>query len=184
MTKQKKSQAELYLDRNKRPFDYWTSEDGLLRIAGWASDGLTFEEIAEQMGIQRTTINRWKGQSQALREALAHNRDSMDRKVENALVKNALGYTYEETKTVVEVHPDGTKTQKIEKFQRVAKPDSIAMLFYLKNRKPDVWRDNQQLDIRATVGLVQIVDDIPKKKIIEGETVDGATRITDGSNSS
>ena len=172
MEKREKSQAELYLNREKEPYYYWTSEDGLLRIAGWASDGLTFEEIATNMGVQRPTINRWKGRNQPLREALANNRDSMDRKVENALVKNALGYKYTETKTVVEVQLDGTRLQKIEKFERYAKPDSIAMLFFLKNRKPDTWRDNQQLDIAVTVGLVQIIDDIPKRNIIEGEVVD------------
>lgn len=183
MSKQKKSQAELYLNREKSPYHYWTSEDGLLRVAGWASDGLTTDEIAEKMGTVRRTLNRWRGKSQALKDALANNRDSMDRKVENALVKNALGFSYTETKTVVEVDDDGNKTQKIEKYERYAKPDTVAMIFYLKNRKPDTWRDNQQLDIAATVGLVQIVDDVPKKEIIEGEVVDGTNRITDGSDS-
>ena len=166
--------------RDKRPRDYWTSPDGLLRIAGWASDGLTVQEIADQIGTAKRTLLDWSSKNPDLKTALANNRDAADRAVENQLRKTALGYEYEETKTTIEITPEGDRKQKIEKFKRYAKPDSVAAIFYLKNRKPETWRDSQQLDLKATVGLVQIVDDIPKK-IIEGDATDGTARITDRS---
>lgn len=168
MAEPKKSQAELYLEIEKEPLKYWSSPDGLERIAGWARDGLTIDEIAEQMGTVRRTLNRWRGKNMQIQEAIAQNKDVADRKVEGALIKSALGYEYTETKTTVEIGADGERRQKVEKYERYSKPDTMAMLFYLKNRKPEVWRDSQQLDLKATVGLVQIVDDIPKQ-IIEGE---------------
>ena len=38
----------------------WLTDEGLILIEGWARDGLTDEQIAENMGISRTTLYNWK----------------------------------------------------------------------------------------------------------------------------
>ena len=40
--------------------DYWLTDDGLLRIQGWARDGLTDEQISKNMRISRSTLKEWK----------------------------------------------------------------------------------------------------------------------------
>lgn len=38
----------------------WLTDDALLRIESWASDGLTNEQIAEQAGVSRSSIVRYE----------------------------------------------------------------------------------------------------------------------------
>lgn len=45
----------------------WISEEGLIKIGGWAKDGLTDEQIAQNIGISRSTLNEWKNDFRTLR---------------------------------------------------------------------------------------------------------------------
>lgn len=121
-------------------YEDWITEDGLARIEAWARDGLTDEQIAENIGCNRTTIYDWKNKHSDISNALKSGRAPVDLQVENALLKRALGYEYEETETIIEVSPDGDKKQRIKKIKKVALPDTGAAIFWLKNRKPDQWR--------------------------------------------
>ena len=106
-------------------------------MRAWARDGLTDEQIAHNIGIATGTLYEWKKQHIEIAEALKKGKEVADIEVENALYKRAIGYDYEETK--VEVEANGKK--KITKFTRHAAPDVTAQIFWLKNRKPEKWRD-------------------------------------------
>lgn len=81
--------------------DYLTAE-GLLKLEGWARDGLTDEQIAEdKIGINRTTLYDWKKKYPDISDALRIGKEVIDRKVENALLKRALGYSYTEDEYAV-----------------------------------------------------------------------------------
>lgn len=80
--------------------DEWLTEEGLLKIEGWARDGLTDEQIAANMGIAPRTLYNWKGRYVQLVQALKRGKEVVDREVENALLKRALGYEYVEKKYV------------------------------------------------------------------------------------
>ena len=81
--------------------DYLT-EEGLLKLEGWARDGLTDEQIAEdKIGINRTTLYDWKKKYPDISDALSNGKEVIDRKVENALLKRALGYEYAENEYAV-----------------------------------------------------------------------------------
>ena len=41
----------------KGKFQEWLTPEGLLKIEGWARDGLIDEQIAKNMGISRSTLN-------------------------------------------------------------------------------------------------------------------------------
>ncbi|WP_304067617.1 hypothetical protein [Megamonas hypermegale] len=101
-------------------YKQWLTKEGLLRIQGWARDGLTDEQIAKNMNIGLTTFYEWKKRYPEFRESLKENKDVVDRKVENALLKNAL---------------NGNVT---------------AQIFWLKNRKPNEWREKRD-DVQQTV---------------------------------
>jgi 5-methylcytosine-specific restriction endonuclease McrA len=75
----------------------WITEEGLIKIEGWARDGLTDKQIAENMGVSERTFTDWKKKFSAISAVLKKGKEVIDRQVENALLKRALGYEYVET---------------------------------------------------------------------------------------
>jgi hypothetical protein len=117
----------------KGKYEEWLTEENLLRLEGWARDGLTDEQICEKMGIGKTAFYDWKNKYPKFAEALKKGKEVVDRQVENALLKRALGYTYtEETVT------NKGEVVTVEKYEP---PNTTAIIFWLKNRKPADWRD-------------------------------------------
>ena len=115
----------------------WLTPEGLLKIEGWARDGLTDEQIAKNIGIRAATLYDWKNRFPDISEALKRGKEIVDRQVENALLKRALGYEYEEVK---EKYEGGVLTERtVTKKEVVA--DTTAQIFWLKNRKSQQWRD-------------------------------------------
>ena len=98
----------------KGKYQRWLEPEGLIRLEGWARDGLTDEQIAKNMGIATGTLYDWKARFEAISEALKKGKEVVDYEVENALVKEALS---------------GNVT---------------AIIFWLKNRRPDKWRDKPE----------------------------------------
>lgn len=121
--------------------EYWLTPEGLMLIEGWARDGLTDEQIAHNIGIAPCTLYEWKNRYPEISEALKNGKEVVDRAVENALLKRALGYDYTEKR--VETSASGnTKTITITKH---IPGDTTAQIFWLKNRKPDAWRDRREV---------------------------------------
>lgn len=127
----------------KGKYHEWLSEDGLIKIQGWARDGLIDEQIAHNMGITTKTLYEWKNKYGEISEALKKGKEVIDRQVENALLKRALGYAYDET-----TYEDGVETKRVTK--EVA-PDTTAQIFWLKNRKPAEWRDKIEQQQMVTI---------------------------------
>lgn len=122
----------------KGKYQEWLEPEGLLKIEGWARDGLTDKQIAHNIGISEQTLNVWKNSYPSFSESLKKGKEVIDRQVENALLKRALGYEYEE---VSEKFEDGVLTERKVTKKQVA-PDTTAQIFWLKNRKTKDWRDN------------------------------------------
>ena len=124
----------------KGKYQEWLEPEGLLKIEGWARDGLTDEQIAHNMGISLSTLYEWKNAYSEFSESLKRGKEVVDRQVENALLKRALGYEYE---VISEKYELGILTErKVTKKQVV--PDTTAQIFWLKNRKPSDWRDKPE----------------------------------------
>ena len=129
----------------KGKYHDWITEEGLLKIEGWARDGLTDEQISHNMGIHPSTLYEWQNKYPEIRESLKKGKEVIDRQVENALLKRALGYEYEEVKQIIEKDEKGKDRKRIEKTIKHVSPDTTAQIFWLKNRKPDVWRDRHEV---------------------------------------
>ena len=130
-----------------RPSKYETEwKDRLVVIEGWARDGLTDEQIAKNIGISTGTLYEWKKKYSEFSEALKRGKEVVDREVENALLKRALGYEYEEVKQIIEKDAKGRDRKRIEKTIKHVVPDTTAQIFWLKNRKPHVWRDRREIE--------------------------------------
>lgn len=109
----------------KGKYHRWLETDGLLLLEGWARDGLTDEQIAHNMGIATGTLYEWKKQFCDISESLKKGKEVVDYQVENALLRSAL---------------DGNIT---------------AQIFWLKNRRPDRWRDRPPDDSRPGIEIVE-----------------------------
>lgn len=103
------------------------------------------------MGITRSTLNEWKKKFSDISDTLKKGKEVIDRQVENALLKRALGYKYEEVIRELGVNP-ATGDEELIVTKVVTKevqPDTTAQIFWLKNRKPDVWRDTPLQQLQA-----------------------------------
>lgn len=141
----------------KGKYQAWLEPDKLILLEAWARDGLTDEQIATKMGICRDTLIQWKKKYPDISDTLKKGKDVVDIQVENALLKRALGYEYEE---ISEKYEMGVLVEKKVTKKQVV-PDTTAQIFWLKNRKPDEWRDKREVDVEGSAG-VMIVNDIPK----------------------
>lgn len=146
----------------KGKYEYWLTSEGLLKLEGWARDGLTDEQIAENMGISRSTLNSWKDKYSDISDTLKRGKEVVDRQVENALLKRALGYRYDEV-----TMENGVETKRVTKE---VMPDTTAQIFWLKNRKPEEWRDKKDVDLVGEVNTNNPYKDLTTeelKKLIE-----------------
>lgn len=109
-------------------FEYWLTDEGLTLLAGWARDGLTDEQIAHNVGISRETLSQWKKRFSDISDTLKKGKEVVDYAVENALLDKAL------------------------------RGDTTAQIFWLKNRRPDKWRD--KVEPGGHADEVTIVDDL------------------------
>lgn len=133
----------------KGKYKEWLTEESLLRLEAWARDGLTDEQIADNIGIRRETLYDWKKKYPHISNALKRGKDVVDIQVENALLNKAQGIT----KTLIKpikiktVTYDNGKRVKEEEHIEYAEeevfvpPDTVAQIFWLKNRKPNTWKD-------------------------------------------
>lgn len=136
----------------KGKYEDWLTEDGLTRIEGWARDGLTEEQIAkDKIGITPKTLCEWKARFSKLREAIKRGNAPADQRVESALFNSATGYKVTlkkpiKIKTTKKINGKGEVTEEHVEYhdeEIYIKPDTTAQIFWLKNRRPDRWRDKR-----------------------------------------
>lgn len=138
--------------------DEWLQPDKLILLEGWARDGLTNEQIANNIGINVKTLYDWKNKESNISNSLKRGKEVVDFEVENALLKKALGYTI--TLHKQKVTKDGDVVD-IEEEMHVP-PDTTAQIFWLKNRKKQDWRDKVEVEKGESIQKIEIINDLPK----------------------
>lgn len=134
-----------------------------MRLEGWARSGLVDTQIAKNIGIAVQTYYEWTRRFPSFAEAIKKGKAPVDIEVENALLKSALGGTVIVKKPVKirtkrMLAGKGTIEEEHIEFideEVYVPPNTTAQIFWLKNRKPDKWRDKQE--ITSTFEPVQIV---------------------------
>lgn len=126
--------------------DDWLTDSALTVLNGWAREGLSNEQMANNMGIHISTFYRWKSIYSDFKEAIKKGKEVVDFEVENALLKRALGYEKEKTRTYLKDDGTGHKTKHIEVTKEHVPPDPTAMIFWLKNRKPNEWNERHNIN--------------------------------------
>ena len=149
----------------------WLEKDKLILLEGWARDGLTDEQIAKNIGISRASLYEWKKKEVDIFDALKKGKEIVDFEVENALLKKALGYTI--TLNKQKVTKDGYVVDITEEVH--VPPDTTAQIFWLKNRKPNNWKDRVETDEdkEAVANASQVIAKIRK---VAQEYTDGTNR--------
>jgi len=110
----------------------WVTEDGLTLLQGWARDGLTDEQLAHNMGIAQGTFYAWKKKYSDISDALKKGREVVDYEIENDLIKAC--------------HSGNV----------------VAMIFYLKNRRADRWRDKPEDKSKSDNALMRELIELNK----------------------
>ena len=123
-------------------------------LEAWGRKGLTRDEIAENMGISRSTLSAWIKKCPDISDAIKNARAYACARVENALFKKAVGYEYTQQRPVKvkkTAFENGRKVKEEEEIVMVDEtvvvpPDLGAIIFYLTNRLPADWQNNRQFD--------------------------------------
>ena len=108
----------------------------LQSVVDWVLDGVGEREIAERLGISKSTLIRYKKSHKELARVLNAGRDKVISDVENALLKKAMGYKYTEVRTV----DKGDKVE-VTTTEKEVPPDLSAISFVLRNYCPEKWSD-------------------------------------------
>ena len=120
-----------------------------------AEKGLTDREISKQLGIATSTFYEYQKKHSEFSDALKRGKQPVDNDVENALLKNALGYDYEEQVTEERIKEDGTSYTSVTRTLKKHMPgDVTAQIFWLKNRMPKEWRDGKNIELTDKDGAL------------------------------
>jgi hypothetical protein len=106
--------------------------------------GATDIEIADFLGVSDQTVRNWKHKHPAFFMALNTGKEAADVRVERSLYHKAIGYTFEAVKIFM---PSGASAPVYAPYREHVAPDTTAAIFWLKNRRPDLWRDKTEQSV-------------------------------------
>lgn len=121
----------------------WIDEDHLILIEGWSRDGYSYSDIANKIGISLGALVNWRTKYPEIAKALKNGREIVDYKVENALLKSALGYTTKESKITVLMRGSKVVEKTTETTTKEQAPNVLAIQTWLYNRLPNKWKNTR-----------------------------------------
>lgn len=127
----------------------------LQQLYRMAAAGLTECQMAQVIGISRASLSEYK-KDPAYQETLKKGKAISDDRVVRSLFERATGYEHEAEEIKV-IGADVVRVPVIKHYP----PDPTAMIFWLKNRKPDDWRDKQEIQVDA--GPILVMSDARKR---------------------
>lgn len=120
-------------------------KEKLILVECWARDGLTDEQISNNLGISTTTFYEYKKNYPEFSESLKRGKEIVDYEVEKALLKRALGYEFEEKTYETRWDENQGRFREVltKKVRKEVVPDTTAQIYWLNNRKPKQWRNKR-----------------------------------------
>jgi len=119
-----------------------------------ALKSFTDKEITKVLEITEQTLNNWKKAYPDFFESLKDAKKEADKSVEKSLFERATGYEHPEEK----IFNNNGQIVRAETTKHYP-PDPTSMIFWLKNRQPDKWRDKQELDLTLPKTIKVVYDD-------------------------
>jgi hypothetical protein len=135
--------------RTGRPSNEFSAD--ILRLMEQYQGSSTVTHMCEYLGISSTVFYKWLANEPTFSEAVMEAKSRVDDLVEAAFLKRAKGYRYSEVSERTEEGID-KEGNAISKYVRVETPkhlppDAGAALNWLKNRRPDQWRDKTVVEL-------------------------------------
>lgn len=152
-----------------RPTDY--RPEFCKQAAKLAQLGATDRDLAEFFDVHIRTVQRWTAQHEEFRRAIQLGKNEADEKVERSLYHRAVGYSFEAEK-IFNNKGDIVRAPYIEHVP----PDTAAAFIWLKNRRPDIWRDRTETNVNHTLTIPQAFEDY-----IRSIAQDRDAKVIDGS---
>lgn len=112
--------------------------------------GATDADMAGFFGVTEQTVNNWKSAHPAFFESLKQGKALADAEVADKLFKRATGYEHAAVKIVANAT---TGQEHVVPYVERYPPDTTACIFWLKNRRSDLWRDKTEQDVSLKVNL-------------------------------
>lgn len=202
----------------KGKYKKWLEPDNLTKLEGWARDGLKDTQIADNMGINVSTLYTWKNRYSEINEALKKGKEVVDYEIENSLISTMKKHTVTTTqykmvkkdKLVLQAerkkfanmykleHPEATKMQiliavaeHIPVYEQIpyvktvteVDPNISSMIFWLKNRRPEKYRDQtfkklNEAQARKAIAEANISEK-QLKALEDADNPDNATVVVD-----
>lgn len=129
------------------------NDDVAKKIKKLAKLGLTDVQLAAAVDVTERTINNWKNAHPNFFQSLKDGKSEADRKVEGSLFKAACGFKESTSREVVDKNGDVHSLM----AEAYYPPNPTSMIFWLKNRQPDEWRD--KIEIRKKTTHTLVIDD-------------------------
>ena len=126
--------------------------------------GATDQEMADFFEIEVRTLYRWKHDHEDFCQALKTGKVIADERVERSLYQKAIGYEQDEVKIFM---PANAENPVYAPFRAKIAPDTTAAIFWLKNRRPDLWRDKTEQDVNVKGDLAEVIRQ-RRQNVIEG----------------
>lgn len=141
-------------------------KEKLILVECWARDGLTDEQISNNLGISTTTFYEYKKNYPEFSESLKRGKEIVDYEVENALLKRALGYEFEEKTYETRWDENQGRFREVltKKVRKEVVPDTTAQIYWLNNRKPKQWRNKRNEEEGNTENLNKVEQLLTKIK--------------------
>lgn len=202
----------------KGKYKKWLEPDNLTKLEGWARDGLKDTQIADNMGINVSTLYTWKNRYSEINEALKKGKEVVDYEIENSLISTMKKHTLtttqykmvkkdefklkaerEEFMNIYKFdHPEASKNEiliatakGVEVYEKIpiirtvteVDPNVSAMIFWLKARRPDVFRDQtfkklNEANARKAIAEANISEK-QLKALEDADNPDNATVVVD-----
>jgi hypothetical protein len=134
------------MKKNKggRPTKYKPEYNQQAKMA--AKAGFTEANLAELFGVSIDTITEWKNKHPEFSASLKEGKEEPDDQVEASLFKRATGFR----RRVEKLDKDGC----VHEIWEELPPDPVSMIFWLKNRRKDKWRDKQEVEHSGNINVI------------------------------
>lgn len=153
-------------DRPKkgRPSAYRAEFEGI--AYGMALLGATDAMLAEEFGVSKETIRRWRSAYPQFDAALKRGKTQADARVAESLYRAAIGGGIVR-QTRIETDSDGLEKRVVTESELPA--DVKAMVWWLKNRQPTIWKDKVEVDTQVAVNSTDpaVLDELFIKRMEE-----------------